>query len=75
MIASVNRKRLVPRCSDTSGFTEGLKEELLFFDHHPLKTVGQLPPRLLFYPLMINGELMRWQVFKHIMAITLPLHY
>ena len=36
---------------------------------------GSTAPKAVVLTYVINGALTRWQVFEHITALTLPLHY
>lgn len=36
---------------------------------------GSTAPKAVVLTRVINGALTRWQVFEHITALTLPLHY
>ena len=60
------------------GFDErlGRGEQLTsFLTPPPKERGGSTAPKAVVLTCAINGALTRWQVFEHITACTLPLHY
>lgn len=47
----------------------------VFWPHPPKEKGGSTAPKAVVLTYVINGALTRWQVFEHITALTLPLHY
>lgn len=60
------------------GFDEcqGQGEQVpIFLTAPPKEREGSTAPKAVVLTCVINGALTRWQVFEHITALTLPLHY